>query len=443
MAYIRKRGNSYQIRVSCGMDDKGNQIERTTTWKPDPTLSDRQVEKELQRIATEFEEHCKSCWRSANIKFKAFAEEWFKEYAEVNLRSTSLERMRGLTNRVYPALGHISLGKVTALQIQEFINDLAQNGKNLKTGKPLARKTVVHHLSLISDVFSYSIRMGMIDDNPCARVRVPKGYKPEKKIYTIDEVRQIIDLLKTAPLKYRAFFILAASSGFRRGELLGLEWKDIDWETRVISVRRTSNYTVARGIYTDTTKTEKSKRSQQFSASVISLLKEFKAEQDKEREKYGSKWEDHDRLFVKWNGAPMNIRTPEDWFRKFCEKNGIEFRGIHCFRHFYASALINANVDVATVSSVLGHSSIGTTTGIYLHAFQEASARAESVISTVLELDGDNQKESTAAPAVIPVPVEVHKSPVVKGAETSTTRNVVKITRKRPRDNGTRRTPRP
>ena len=236
--------------------------------------------------------------------------------------------------------------------------------------------------------------------------------------------RMIIDLLKTAPLKYRVFFVLAASSGFRRGELLGLEWKDIDWENRVISVRRTSNYTVERGIYTDTTKTEKSQRSQQFSASVIEMLKEFKTEQDGERAKYGSKWEEHDRLFVKWNDAPMNIRTPEDWFRKFCEKNGIEFRGIHCFRHFYASALINANVDVATVSSVLGHSSIGTTTGIYLHAFQEASARAESVISTVLELDGSEQNSDNTE-------TEVAAEEVSKEPELPVVRNIVKISRKR------------
>lgn len=168
MAYIRKRGNSYQIRVSCGMDDNGEQIEQTMTWKPDPGMTEKQTEKEVQRIAFEFEERCKNCWNSSHIKFKELAENWFKEYAELNLKSTSLERMKQLTVRVYPAIGHLSLDKIRTVHIQDFVNHLVREDKNLKTGKPLARKTVVHHLSFISDVFSYAIRMGMVTDNPIA-----------------------------------------------------------------------------------------------------------------------------------------------------------------------------------------------------------------------------------------------------------------------------------
>ena len=106
--------------------------------------------------------------------------------------------------------------------------------------------------------------MEMLTDNPCKRVTVPKGEKKEKDIYTLEEVAQLFQLLETAPLKYRTFFTLAIYSGFRRGEMLGLEWKDIDWEHNVISVRRTSNYTASKGIYTDTTKTKKSQRSLKF-----------------------------------------------------------------------------------------------------------------------------------------------------------------------------------
>lgn len=150
MAYIRKRGNLYQIRVSCGMDDNGEQTEQTMTWKPDPGMTEKQTEKEVQCIAFEFEERCKNFWNSSHIKFKALAENWFKEYAELNLKSTSLERMKQLTVRVYPAIGHLSLDKIRTVHIQDFVNHLVREDKNLKTGKPLARKTVVHHLSFIS-----------------------------------------------------------------------------------------------------------------------------------------------------------------------------------------------------------------------------------------------------------------------------------------------------
>lgn len=373
MATIRKRGNTYQIRVSCGYDSKGNQVIQTTSWKPEPNMTARQAEKEVQRQAMLFEDKCLKGQITANVKFEEFAEQWFEEYAKLNLRNTSYERMRQLTNRVYPAIGHLRIDKITGRHIQQFINDLALNGKSFKTGKPLSRKTAVHHLSFISDVFSYAVKMDMLSDNPCRRVTVPKGEKKEKEIYTLEEIEQLFRLLENAPLKYRTFFTLAIYSGFRRGELLGLEWKDIDWESNVISVRRTSNYTAGKGIYTDTTKTKKSQRSLKFPPVVMDLLRAYKAEQDEEREKLGSKWIDYDRLFVKYNGEPMNNNTPYFWFHEFCEENNFRFCDIHSLRHFYASALINEGVDAAAVSGALGHSVISTTVNIqYGHNSQSS-----------------------------------------------------------------------
>ena len=402
MATIRKRGNSYQIRVSCGYDTSGNQVVQTMTWKPAENMTAKQVEKELQKQAILFEDKCMKGQVTANIKFQDFAEQWFEEYAKLNLRNTSYERMKQLTVRVYPAIGHLRLDKITSRHIQQFINDLALNGKSLKNGRPLSRKTAVHHLSFISDVFSYAVKMEMLTDNPCKRVTVPKGEKKEKDIYTLEEVAHLFQLLETAPLKYRTFFTLAIYSGFRRGEMLGLEWKDIDWEHNVISVRRTSNYTASKGIYTDTTKTKKSQRSLKFPQSVMDLLREYKAEQDEERIRLGTKWVDHDRLFVKWNGEPMNNNTPYFWLKEFCEENNFRFCDIHSLRHFYASALINEGVDAATVSGALGHSTITTTTSIYCHVFNQAQARAGDAIASVLDFKKhDTDNESKGQPEAV------------------------------------------
>ena len=158
---------------------------------------------------------------TASIKFQTFAEQWFEEYAKINLRPTSFERMRQTTQRVYPALGHMKLDKITARHIQAFISDLYVNGKNQRNGKPLSRKTVVHHLNFISDIFAYAIKMDMLSDNPCRRVTVPKGESKEKEIYTIDEVKQIFQKLDSEPLKWKLYIMLAIYSGFRRSEMLG------------------------------------------------------------------------------------------------------------------------------------------------------------------------------------------------------------------------------
>ena len=377
MATIRKRSEgTYQIRVSCGYGVDGKQRNQFKSYKPEPGMTPKQIEKELTRQAVLFEEECKRGQITSAVKFEKFAEQWFEEYAKVNLRPTSYARMKQLTKRVYPAIGHKRLDKITARDIQKFVTDMLVNGKNMNTGKPLSRKTAVHHLSFISDVFSYAIRMGMLTDNPCRRVYVPKQEQDEKQIYTIDEVKKLYENLRGEPMKYQVYLLLAIYSGYRR----------------------TSQYTAEKGIYTDTTKTRKSKRVSKMPVSIMNLLKHFKAEQEAEAAQLGTKWEDHDRLFTKWNGAPMNPQTPFEWLKGYCDRIGVPFKNIHSLRHLHASLLIFEGVDVVAVSSDMGHSVVGTTLNLYSHMFQEAKARNCDAISNALSFTNDigTEEESPA-----------------------------------------------
>lgn len=394
MATIRRRPNgTYEIKVSCGYGVDGKQRNQYKSYKPEPGMTKRQIEKEVQRQAILFEEDCKRGHITAAVKFETFAEQWFEEYAKVNLRPTSYARMKQLTKRVYPAIGHKRLDKITARDIQKFITDMLTNGRNLNNGKPLSRKTAVHHLSFISDVFSYAVRMGMLCDNPCRRVFVPKQEQEEKQIYTIEQVKILYENLKSEPMKYQVYLLLSIYSGYRRSEMLGLEWKDIDFEHDLIHVRRTSQYTSEKGIYTDTTKTRKSKRVSKMPASIMNLLRQFKADQNEEARRLGTKWEDYDRLFTKWNGAPMNPQTPFEWLKGYCERIGIPFRNIHSLRHLHASLLIFEGVDVVAVSEDMGHSVIGTTLNLYSHMFQEAKARNCDAISNALSFTNEANTE--------------------------------------------------
>lgn len=382
MATIKKRGNSYLIRVSCGYDINGNHKEQSMTWKPDEGMTKKQIEKELNRQAMMFEESVNHGFKTSAMRFQELAEEWFENYAKNALRSTTYERMLQLTHRVYPAIGHLRIDKITARHLQGFVNSLTKEGANEKTSKPLAPKTIRHNLSFISDVFSYAVRMDLVSDNPCRKVTIPKGEVKEKPIYSQEEIAQLLTAINGEDTKYRAFFYLIEYSGFRRSEMLGLEWKNIDFENNIISIKRTSNYTSERGIYTDTTKTKRSKRVLKISPYIMDILKELK---DEQALKCGDKWVETDRLYVKLNGRPMNNNTPYFWLKEFCEENNFRFCDIHSLRHFYASALINKGVDAAAVSGALGHSTITTTTSIYCHVFNQAQARAGDAIASVLD----------------------------------------------------------
>ena len=396
MATIKKRGNSYLIRVSCGYDVNGNHKEQSMTWKPDEGMTKKQIEKELNRQAVMFEESVNHGFKTSAMKFQELAEEWFENYAKNALRSTTYERMLQLTHRVYPAIGHLRIDKITARHLQGFVNSLAKEGANEKTGKPLAPKTIRHNLSFISDVFSYAVRMDLVSDNPCRKVTIPKGEVKEKPIYSQEEIAQLLTAINGEPTKYRAFFFLIAYSGFRRSEMLGLEWKDIDFENNIISIKRTSNYTSERGIYTDTTKTKRSKRVLKISPYIMGILKELKDEQDEEARRLGDKWVETDRLYTKWNGEPMQNGTPYFWLGEFCEKHDLPFYGLHSFRHLFASLLVNQGVDIVTVSGALGHSTVSTTSNIYCHMLEESRAKVSDAVSSALDFSGKKKEPKGA-----------------------------------------------
>ncbi|MVB10554.1 Tyrosine recombinase XerC [Caprobacter fermentans] len=397
MARIVKRGKGYQIRVSDGYTAKGKQNVKTMTWTPRPNMTDKQIEKELQKQAVLFEQKCQGLSESADIKFETFAKQWFKEYAEPRLRVRTVDRYKQYTARTYTAIGSLRLDKITPRHIQSFINNLQEPGINQKVGekeppKGLSPGTVRNYLSFISTVFDYAIRMNMLKDNPCSRVVLPPRNYKQRDCYTLEEAQKFLKFLQFESLMYRVFFTLAIYGGFRKGELLGLEWKDIDFDSCVVSVNRTSLYSKSKGgIFTDTTKTKGSLRSLKLPVSVFDLLRQYKVQQAQDRLKMGDRWIDTDRLFTAENGKPLGNSTPLKWLDDFFERTGLRKVTIHSFRHLNASLLINAGVDIKTVSATLGHSQVSTTLNIYAHTFAQAQAKASEAVADALKLDDKKQ----------------------------------------------------
>lgn len=129
MASIEKRKESYRITVSCGMDGAGKQIKKSMTWKPSPGMTQKQIEKEVQRQAVLFEERCKSGRVLAgNIRFSDFVEVWRSNYAETHLKPTTYARYNSLLERILPALGNIRLNRLQPHHITAFESNLAEAG---------------------------------------------------------------------------------------------------------------------------------------------------------------------------------------------------------------------------------------------------------------------------------------------------------------------------
>lgn len=177
MASVRKRGNSYQLRVYAGSESSGEQVIKTKTWKPPDSMTEKQAEKEAQKQAFLFEQECQQGISvSSNIKFSDFADQWFEQYAVINLRPTSYERMLLLKKRVYNAFGYMRIDKINAWTVQSFMRDLINQREKRKN-----RKTVIaENRSTLSQFYFYC-------DELCGkngyseRQSLPKGFASAKR----------------------------------------------------------------------------------------------------------------------------------------------------------------------------------------------------------------------------------------------------------------------
>lgn len=387
MATIQKRGNAYRIKVSCGYTVKGKQIVQSMTWKPDDKLTSKQIEKELQRQTVLFEEACNNGYITSAIKFETFAEQWFDEYAEPRYKATTYDKMKTVQKRVNSEIGHLRIDKITTRTIQQLISNF-QKGNKAKGYKALSAKTIKNSVSFISSVLEYAIRMGMLSENPCKKALLPTQRTPEKDLYSLDEMQHFVNtLLEYAPMNYQCFFILAIYGGFRLGEIMGLTWKDVDFQNNVIHIRQTANHIANVGIVVETPKTQKSIRSLKLPSAVFDYLRKLLDYYEEQADILGTKWIDDNNAVIKaYNGAQLSPITPDSWLRRFCEKHKLRHVSIHSFRHFNATLLINAGVDVKTVQYSLGHAQASTTLNIYAHSFIEAQAKASEAIASSFSL---------------------------------------------------------
>ena len=210
----------------------------------------------------------------------------------------------------------------------------------------------------------------MIVSNPAERVQPPKTMKPKRKYYDDNQSKILLSNLMQLgenQIKYKVAIILTIFTGFRLGELMGLEWNDINFNDGIVSVNRSSQYLADKGVFTKTPKTESSIRDVAIPEFVISLLEEYKLWYEEQKSLYGDLWTNSNRLFVQADGKPMHPSTISKWFVKYVGQIGLPVINFHGLRHTNATLLIAQNIDVAVVAARLGHAQITTTYNFYVH----------------------------------------------------------------------------
>ena len=388
---IEKRGkNSYRLIVSEGYDLHGKpMIHRKTVHG---TKKDAQVE--LAKFVTEVQNGLVVDGKS--LKFSEFTEIWKRDYGSKELAPSTYKRYcRMLETRLLPYFGHFYINKIRPTDIMKFYDLLEKDtqlvrkkGNNgSKTKKPLSGKTILEHHRLLRAMLHRAVYWQLIVANPAERVQPPKARKPKRKSYDDEQTKILLENLELLPsedAKYKVAIILTVFTGVRLGELMGLEWQDVDFKNGILSINRSSQYLADMGVFTKVPKTESSIREIAIPEFIISLLEEYKLWYEEQKSIYGELWMNSDRLFVQADGKPMHPSTISKWFVKYVGQIGLPVINFHGLRHTNASLLVAQNIDIAIISARLGHAQISTTLNFYVHPLLSHNRKAGYALENLL-----------------------------------------------------------
>ena len=374
--------------MSCGYDQNGRQIRRTMTYKPEPNMTEKQIQKEVQRQAVLFEEQVRNGQVSSDGRLKlADFVPMYLETAKQKLSPYVYERYTHILDiGIIPALGHLKLRDIRPLHIQRFIDDLSKRETHLD-GKPgkLSPSTVRRYYTMISSLMKSAYKLGLIGTNPAERDRItlPKLDEEQTEIFTEQELDDMLQALESEPLMFRVLIHLALNTGCRRGELMGLKWSDIDFKTGILTVSR-SNYKLTGDseIRSKSTKTGRS-RTLVLPPYCLAMLRKYRAEQNEYRLSLGHAWQGDEWIFIQADGKPMYPTTPTLWFSKFQKRNDLPHRKFHSLRHTSATLLLSNGTNIKNVASRLGHTQLKTTNR-YVHAVDQAERDAANTLEIIL-----------------------------------------------------------
>lgn len=362
--------NRWRLTVSGGFDETGKRIRHTKTIT---AFSRHEAEKELAKFVTDIERKLVAVKKET---LEAFVLDWWDKYAKPNLSPNTKERYKSLLNLyILPALGHLKLEQIEPKHLVKFYNMLQEDGIR-HDNKPggLSARTITHCYKLLSAILETAIQWQYLTVNPTRRVKPPKIEQKQLDCYTEEQVIKIMQCLSQEDIQHQAIINLAIATGMRRGELMALEWEDIDWENKTIEISKSVN--TINGIRV--TKSPKNGKFRTITVPdrVLKILKEHKKQKGVARLNLGAEWQGAKTVFTDNLGNPMYPEHISKYWQRFTKRNNLPYIRFHSLRHTSATLLIAQGVHAKTISSRLGHSDISITMDIYGHALERADREA-------------------------------------------------------------------
>ena len=370
---------SYKFKACVGRDELGKQVFKCSTWKVPDVMTPSKAEKAAQRAAATWEHQVKEEYkkdlenpervrereiakkRTDFVKF--VLEDWFPVCIEDgNHKHTTVDFYRHTTNRITAYFAGRTIQSITAVDIQKFLIYLRTEYRT-KQNKPVSDKTVRHSYCVLVMVFEFAVEQELIQKNPMDKVDCPKLAKKKVDAFSEEEAKEFLALLPACDSEFRCMMYLLLTVGLRRGELIGLQWRDFDFGNMTLDICRNITYSSEKGTTVDTPKTENSVRTVPLLPFVAEQLRAYRA----------AEWPGSgENAFVFPGSKGANIpRSPiavTHRVKRFMKFHGLPDMSPHDLRHSCATLLLDNGADIKSVQEILGHTNASTTLNFYVRS---------------------------------------------------------------------------
>ncbi len=313
----------------------------------------------------------------SKISYCDFLDDWLETKKHHVAEQTWSYYTQIVRDYIKPNLGKYKLRELSTRRIQSFYNQLVEQGVGLRT---IEKTHSVIHASLNS-----ALKYGLVISNPDTFTDPPKPIKKEMRFLNIEEVKKLLQVATEGNDRNYSLYYLAIVTGMRQGELLGLQWKNVDLDKGIIKVIQNLKRLPKGNLVFGKPKTKTSIRSITIGQETIEVLRTHKEMIERERynESINDLWKEMDMVFPSTIGTPIDPTNLLMKFRQLLKKAGLSRIRFHDLRHTSASLMLNNGVDVLVASRRLGHSKPSITLDVYGHLL---SSVQDSVASKMDEL---------------------------------------------------------
>lgn len=382
MPSIERRGkNSFRLIVELGKDAQGRRLrEKKTIRVEDPALlkTKKKLQEYLEQEWYKFkaEVEAGTYAKPEKMTLAQFVNEWREKFAQQHYKPSTMATYElHIQNHILPALGHHRLDGLKPMHIITFLADLHKPGARKDgRGEQLSGRSIQYIYAVLRSILAQAAVWKVIPENPMQNIPKPKAEKPRAQYYETEEVEYIIEKLYELPDTWRLLFLTAILGGLRRGELVALQWKHVDFENCALHVERSISFMRNGEIFEEGTKTDED-RIVDMPKWYMDEMKKYRKEWLKQKILVMDKWEGGDKEYVfhAGFGKPLYYTYPTEKWKKFCNEHGIRYISLHKLRHTSVTMLIEKGVPLKAVQERAGHKQAQTTTEIYAHVTKKLS----------------------------------------------------------------------